>query len=476
MSEAIKRLLAFSVAAALLFLAGCSGVPAFDGKALASGKVGMEYQDSVAAGNGDMYYDLDAGSSLPKGLVLYDNGDIKGYPVEAGEFSFKLVMVDLEDNEYFADFTMYIEGGSLTYTAGAIPNGKTGEPYQQNLGTATGMDTIVYAVKEGTKLPAGLSLSKDGMLSGIPTEAGKNFTFTVVASAQGCENVEAEYTLSIEQGAEVSENEGKIIFESFTLPEATVGEPYSESIRLAYGVPNITYAFRFSSGKGLPSGLSADKELGMISGTPTDCTDGEITFRVIASAEGYESVTAYVTMSVKDKYVTTTRFETEYVDMIPELTGNGYSDSKTGRGMIQNTPLTSNGKILGYMNKPTDVTFTIYADETTSATLVLGLGSEVGDFTYDPSMFAIIVNGVEIDYGTINVKQIGDSEATYETQAHTITPIIDLVAGENTITFSIKASDKATGTFSAVGCLFDYIELLNASCDLGWYARVGNVQ
>ena len=183
MSKAMKRILAFSIAAVLLFLAGCSGVPDFEGKALASGKVGMEYQDSVAAGNGDMYYDLDAGSSLPKGLVLYDNGDIKGYPVEAGNFSFKLVMVDLEDNEYFADFTMYIEGGSLSYTASTIPDGKTGEPYQQNLGTATGMDTIVYAVKEGTQLPAGLSLSEDGMLSGIPTEAGENFAFTVMASA-----------------------------------------------------------------------------------------------------------------------------------------------------------------------------------------------------------------------------------------------------------------------------------------------------
>lgn len=476
MKQSIKRFVALCTAAVLLFMAGCSGVPAFEGKSLTDGKVGMEYQDSVAAGNADMFYDLDYESSLPKGLTLYDDGQIKGIPQEAGNFSFKLVMIDLEDNEYYADFTLYIEGGSLAYSGGELSNGKTGEPYQQNLGTATGMDTIVYAVKEGTQLPAGLTLSEDGMLSGIPSEAGENITITVVASAQGCEDVEAEYTLTIEQGAEVNENEGKIIFESFTLPEATVGEPYSESIRLAYGVPNITYSFRFSSGKGLPSGLSADKELGMISGTPLDSTEGEITFRVIASAEGYESVEAYVTLSVKDKYVTTTRFETEYVDMIPELTGNGYSDSKTGRGMIQNTPLCSNGKILGYMNKPTDVTFTIYADQATTATLVLGLGSEVGDYTYDPSMFAIIVNGVEIDYGTIEVKQIGDSEATYETQAHTIAPTINLVAGENTITFSIKASDKATGTFSAVGCLFDYIELLNASCDLGWYARVGNVQ
>ena len=471
MRKNLQRRILLPLAAALL-LAGCAGKADFQGKTLSGGKVGVEYRDTVASG-GDMFYDVEAGSHLPKGLVLYDNGEIKGYPVESGEFSFRLVMVDSHDRESYADFTMSVEGGSLSYTGAALPEGKTGEPYQQNLATAEGMDSITYTLSGN--LPKGLTLSQEGTLSGIPGEAG-DFTFTVVASAQGCPDAPAEYTLTIAQGAEVNEDEGRIIFDDIVLPEATVGESYSQSIRLAYGVPNITYSFRFSSGKGLPSGLSADKELGLISGTPTDSTGGEITFRVIASAEGYEDAEAKVTLTVMDKYQVTNKFEAEYVDMVPTLTGNGYSDSKTGRGMIQNTPLASNGKILGYMNKPTDLTFTVYADEDTEAKLVLGLGSEVGDFTYDKSMFAISVNGEEVDYGTISVKQIGSGEADYQTQPHAVSPNISLKAGKNTITFSIKASDKATGTFSAVGCLFDYIELQNASCDLGWYPRVGNVQ
>jgi len=471
-----KWLIAALTALSLFLLAACSSILPFEGSELPDGKVGVEYETSIATGTKDMYYDLDYDSNLPGGLILYDDGVIKGIPVEAGSFTFKAVMIDLNDNEYYADFSFHVEGGELVYTGGALPGGKTGEPYVQELGTATGMEKIVYTLKEGSVLPEGLTFSEEGVLSGIPSEAAENFSLTVVASASGCDDVEAAFTLSIEQGAAVDTSAGRIIFEDFALPDGSVGDSYSESVRLAYGVPNITYSFRFSSGNGLPSGLTADKELGLISGTPTDSTDGPITFRVTASAEGYESVTANVTLNVADKYVATTRFETEYVDTIPTLTGNGYSDSKSGRGMIQNTPLASNGHMLGYLNKPTDVTFKIYADSATTVKLTLGLGSEVGNYTYNPAMFGILVNGTEIDYGTLSVKQIGSSEADYQSSALAVSPSISLHAGENTITFSIRASDKATGTFSAVGCLFDYMELTGAGCDIGWYPRVGNVQ
>ncbi len=468
-------LLAFGIAA--LLLSGCAKeVLPFEGQTLTPAKVGEAYETSIATGTPDMYYDLDYDATLPRGLILYDDGVLKGTPEEAGDFSFKAVMIDLDDNEYYADFLFTIAPGELQYAGRDLENGTTGEPYLQELGTATGMDGILYALKEGEALPDGLILSEDGVLSGVPNEAAEGKAITVVASAPGCEPVEAAFVLTIEQGAMMATDLGKIVFEDFELPDATVGEPYSESVRKAYGVPDISYAFRFSSGSGLPAGLKGNKDLGMIEGTPLDSTDGPIKFRVTASADGYEKVTVFVTFSVKDKYEATNRFETEYVNTIPTLTGNGYSDSKTGRGMIQNIPGMSGGHSLGYMNKPTEVKYTIYAKEETDADLVLGLGSEVGDYVYDPSMFAILVNGTELNYGTINVKQIGNNEATYASEPHAVAQKVHLQAGENTIQFQIKESGKATGTFSAVGCLFDYIELNNASCELGWYPRVGNLQ
>ena len=143
--------------------------------------------------------------------------------------------------------------------------------------------------------------------------------------------------------------------------------------------------------------------------------------------------------------------------------------------MIQSMPGMSNGYALGYLNKPETVTFHINSAAAASAALVLGLGSEVGDFTYDPSMFSITVNGSEVDYGAISIKQTGSSEGDYESRACTVSPAVDLIEGENVISFSIKESPKATGTFSAVGCLFDYIELTGAGCDLSWRPRTANI-
>lgn len=342
------RLVLCLIAAALL-LTGCKAkILPFEGKKLSDGQVGASYETSIATGTADMYYDLDDDSNLPKGMILYDDGVIKGIPEQAGTFDFKAVMIDLDDNEYYADFALYIEPGKLIYTGRSLTDGTTGEPYQQALNTASGSSDIVYAVKEGTSLPAGLVLSADGMLSGIPEEAGEQVTLTVTATAPGCDPADAAFTLNIAQGAVVEENLGHIEFAKFDLPDAIVGQPYSESVRKAYGVPNITYSFRFSGGQGLPAGLDRDKDLGLVLGTPVDSTNGKITFKVTAEAEGYEAVTVKVTLNVVDPYVATTRFETEYVNTIPKLTGNGYSDSKTGRGMIQNTPKASNGRMLGY--------------------------------------------------------------------------------------------------------------------------------
>lgn len=470
----IKRFVPLLLAALVVFAAACSILP-FEGRALKSGKVGIEYSDSIATGTKNMYYDLDYGSELPKGLVLYDDGTIRGIPEQAGDFSFKAVMIDMDDVEYYADFTISIEKGALSYTASALKDGKTGEPYLTDIATATGMPSITYTVKEGTALPAGLNLSAEGELSGIPTEAGEGLTFTVVASAEGCDPVEAVYTINIEQGEQTEEGLGHIVFENFALPDGLVGEAYEQSVRRAYGVPGITYRFNFSGGNGLPAGMTGNKDLGLVTGTPQDSTNGQIRFRVIASAEGYESVTAYVTLTVYDVYVETTKFETELVDSIPSMSGAGYSSAPSGRGMIQTCPNMSGGKSLGYLNKPADVVFKITAEADTTAKLVLGLGSENGDFTYDSSRFKIFVNGEEVNYGTLAVKQTGTSETDFASTPLAVSPLIHLNSGENTITFSILAADDAPGTFGAWGCLFDYIELNEASCTLGWRPRVANI-
>lgn len=456
----------------LTVVAGCSIFKAET--KLADGRVGVEYSDSVAAGSGNMFYDLAQDSSLPAGLTIWGDGAITGIPMEAGTFEFTAVAIGPDDAEYTAAFSMTIGSAELAYAGADLPDATTGEPYRQELGTATGMPGITYTLKEGSALPAGLTFTEDGVLSGRPTQAAESVTFTVVASASGCDPVEATFTMTVLQGEQKDETLGYIRFADFTLPDGLVGEAYSQDIFRADGVPGITYSVRFTSGKGLPQGLSYDEELGLIAGTPTDSTHGPITFRVTARAEGYESVTVMVTLNVLDRYVATGRLEAEYI-YVNDLSGAGYSSAPSGTGLIQSTAGASNGFFLGYLNKALSFSFEFTASQATQATLVLHLGSEVGNFTYDPSMFAITVNGEEVDYGTFDVRQIGTDTSDFGFTAIEISPAVSLAEGDNVITFEIFNSDKATGTFNAVGCLFDCIEFTGYSGEIGWRPKVANV-
>ena len=84
----------------------------------------------------------------------------------------------------------------LSYTVDALPDGILGIAYSQNIGTAVGAEDISYAVTESS-LPAGLSLSTAGMLTGTPTVAADNATFSVTASAKGYAAATEQFSITI---------------------------------------------------------------------------------------------------------------------------------------------------------------------------------------------------------------------------------------------------------------------------------------
>lgn len=99
---------------------------------------------------------------------------------------------------------------------------------------------------------------------------------------------------------------------------------------------------------------------GIILGKPIDSTYGRMKFQVIASAEGYKSVTREFTLEIQDKYVITDNFETEYI-YVDNLVGAGYSGSNSGRNMIQKFTNASNGNVVGYLNTEITLTYNIIA-------------------------------------------------------------------------------------------------------------------
>jgi len=83
----------------------------------------------------------------------------------------------------------------IDFAPATLPSGTIGVPYAQAFTGSGGTAPYTFAVTAGA-LPAGLTLTAAGLLSGTPTAAGPS-TFTIRATdANGC-FVERVYTVTI---------------------------------------------------------------------------------------------------------------------------------------------------------------------------------------------------------------------------------------------------------------------------------------
>ena len=148
---------------------------------LPSGIVGTSYTaTTLAAAGGTPPYSWSA-SGLPSGLSISSAGVISGTPAVAGSFSVTLKVTDSAQATATQTFTITV-AAALTITTAALPNATVGTPYSQTL-TASGSGTFAWSVSTGA-LPAGITLSSAGSLSGTPTAPG-TFTFTVSVTGGG---------------------------------------------------------------------------------------------------------------------------------------------------------------------------------------------------------------------------------------------------------------------------------------------------
>lgn len=79
-------------------------------------------------------------------------------------------------------FTLTITG-ALTITSGAPPNGVQGQAYSHQFTATGGTAPYTWSVQAGP-LPAGLTLTTGGLLSGTPTAAG-SFPVIVAVTDSG---------------------------------------------------------------------------------------------------------------------------------------------------------------------------------------------------------------------------------------------------------------------------------------------------
>jgi hypothetical protein len=236
---------------------------------LANGVVGTAYGASLAStgGTGTVSWSVTAGS-LPAGLSL-GGSTIAGTPTTSGMVAFTVTATDSGTPVQTAIQPLSITINSkLAITAATIPNGIVGTAYSANLASTGGAGTITWSVATGS-LPAGLTLSTAGAISGTPTTSGSS-NFTVQAKDSGTPQQMAQQTLTVTiySGLTIT---------TTTLPNGAVNSTYSAALTSAGGAGSVTWSVSEGS---LPTGLTLSTA-GVISGTPT--ASGLVNFTVSAT-------------------------------------------------------------------------------------------------------------------------------------------------------------------------------------------------
>jgi len=155
---------------------------------LPSGKVGTLYSANVGASGGLAPYSWNLiGGAPPPGLLLTTLGGISGTPITAGSFNFTLQVLDSGGGSSSQTYTVSIAAATapVSVTTTSLPNGTVGTAYSSSVSATGGTSPYTWTLSAGG-LPAGLTLSGGGAISGTPTLAGAStFTLKVTDSAGG---------------------------------------------------------------------------------------------------------------------------------------------------------------------------------------------------------------------------------------------------------------------------------------------------
>jgi large repetitive protein len=256
---------------------------------LPSATLGRSYSQALQVNGGRTPYtwSLTPDSiSLPPGMFLSTGGNLSGTPLLDGAYPVTFhVTSNPNDGPTSATKTcnIIVTVPVVPFTSAcSLAPATAGVPYGQALTVNGGAPPYAWLP---LSLPAGLTLSPDGTISGIPQSAGPSQLVAQVIDSNG---------QRITQSCGISISQPHIaVSTTCPLPVATVGQSYSQRISGAGGTAPYSFS---TAGGNLPSGLTLKSD-GTISGMPVAA--GPSNFRLLVSDSAGQPVSQSCSLAVK---------------------------------------------------------------------------------------------------------------------------------------------------------------------------------
>jgi hypothetical protein len=238
------------------------------------GAGGGTLQSLTTSGASSYSWSVTPGSSLPPGLSIQSGGPflpanttlVVGQPTSAGVFTFSLRATDNANTANFADhtFTLKVPPQHLVspplrfLSQFVLPGGQVGVPYSFRFRMAGGTAPYTFSdLGAFGPLPPGLTLSADGVLSGMPLAIG-NYSVGLFATdaAGNVGTIPSGFTLTVTApGAPtpliISTNGGN----GTGAAQASVGVPYVQPLDFFLRGGQAPFTWSVASGS-LPPGLT----------------------------------------------------------------------------------------------------------------------------------------------------------------------------------------------------------------------------
>jgi Putative Ig domain/GxGYxYP putative glycoside hydrolase C-terminal domain len=234
--------------------------------------------------------------------------------------------------------------------------------YSQTINASGGTGSLTFGVTAGT-LPAGLTLSSNGVLSGTPT-ATSSYTFTVTATDSVGASASQSYTVTINPAIALS---------SGNLPADTAGLAYHGTVTASGGTGSLALTVSNINGTipGLNVPASGSGSL-FISGTPT--ASGTESFTVTATDTVGATATQNYTVVINPPVLITTSSlpawtaGTAYQQTISASGGTGALTFAVPAGTLPpGLTLSNAGVLAGTASNDGSFTFTVTATDAVGA-------------------------------------------------------------------------------------------------------------